>query len=623
MSLPIRKVKIDANEPAPFNNTTNKNLSFDLKPQLGVVNLDPAYALFRMQATVTETQAAHANATRPVGIAGGTWTTPPYGPECLVANAFLDAERTGRLENAIDCNVREQTLRFYSNTAEQIQSQAAYDGTYQWDEYKNPHTAFRRIQYPEKLTTVTYAGKTACELQPEIPIPAKRLCTMADGMKEFPLVATGEAKLSLELQDDAVTTVTAYDNASGLLFVARPVDISSGTEANRKVVTLANHYDDPRACGLWAGAPVNVQYKAMNASAGLTVEADTGDLIWDVNDNNFSISTATVTPSGTDFTAVSPATTAAVQGLTLQARFTNPTTSDTNPYSQTKLDLDVCVASAGLNIGDQFTWTHSGYDFTFTVNDLDLAGTDVSLDTYIQSIQHDASSQVILTMNDAFTQAAGQRGAFPSVQVPNSASVSHQINKATLVVDQPVLNGKELQQLQKQINDGYKIPYFVWEREADNINSGETRIAGNYRLSPMTANVLMPRIVGNKLNSDTDGLQNYRVLLNGTPTTDYRVSLREPLYHDRIRSTWKNMNDEAMGLVRPLGNLDELYSLTPHEAAYASPPALVCQPIPMVPEEIALELDEYNSGASSSKQYVFKQKQRVLEVKGTNVQVLN
>lgn len=622
MENPIRIIKLNANESGPFTQTGTKTMNFDVPADLGVVDLDRSYVLFKMSNTATHTDASHAPATEPVAIAGGDSTVPPYDSDCLVRNSYFHSERAGRLEDGNDINILNQPLNFYGKSSQELQADTVYNGAFQYDEYKKPHSAFRDLRYAQNGTTVTYAGKTSTELEPEIRVPLPKVAKIADGMREFPIMSTGDCRLHLEIQDSAVPLMHTYEDSD--VYVTLPMDVSSSTSASRKTATLVNRHIDAESCKLWCGAPITLAYNTVTASGGLEVTADSGDLTWsvDISNADFNLDNDEITISGTDLTAVSPANTAAVQGLTLVAKFTNPVASDSNPYGQTKLDFDVCVGSAGLNPGDQFTWSFTSDNIgavtvTNTVVDTDAVKSVKSHKSYITSLAHDASNgEITVGFNDPLARVAGARTTFGSLSIPQPASSTWEISDANLVVHQHLLSPEQKEKLQKNLDAGVDIPYMVWDTERANVNSGETKFTQQFRLPPMCGNVLMSKVVGDSLVNKTDTMTKHRLEINGVQTTDRDVETREPLYHDKFIECWSNMN-------KPLKNLDERYSLDTNESAYANEPALICQTVPLMEDTAILDAVVDGTNMSSGNMYVYKQKQRVLKLSGQRAEVQN
>lgn len=618
MSTPVRIIKLPCNESGPWTNTGIKTMNFDIPADLGVIDLDRSYLLFKMTATTTETDASHNDALRPVGIAGGQPSIPAYDSDCLIRNSYFHSERAGRLEDLNDANVLNQALNFYSRSGEDIQADTVYNGAFQYDEAQRPHSAFRKLKYLNDAGELVANNQaTDGEVSPEIRIPLPKVCKMADGLRQFPVFATGDCRLHAEIVDDTVTVMSTV-TYTGENWLAEAMDTSGGL-TGRKEVKLLDWYQDPQGLNLWAGAPVNVAYNEVTTSGGINPGASSADLWWHPTsqaDVNFDIATQVVTLSGADFTAVVGNQTG-IEALTLNLNFTNPAMSSTNPYDQTKLTVDVCAGGLGLFPGDEFTATAAGVNWTFKILDNTAVPVVKSHNDIITSIDHSASSGLCtITLENGLTQVANGHAGGVTLSVPAAASNTWQIDEANLVVHQLLLSPDQMTQMEKNVNAGIDIPYMVWDTERANVNASETLYANQFRLPPRCGNVLIVKPDNDNILNQTDTVTSYRYEINGTQTTDRDVDVREPLYFDRILECWANMNKEVK-------NLDERFSLDTTETLYSEAPMMSCQPVPLMNEPGILDYRCEATGMTSGLLRCYKQKQRVLKLSGQRAEVEN
>lgn len=629
MATPVRIVKIPSNESGNWTATTSRTINFDVPADLGVVDLDKSYLLLKMEADTNDTLVP--DAVRPVALAGGSSALPAYNSSCMVKNSYLHSERAGRLEDHNDCNFLNQALDFYSESGQEKQSQTIYNGAFHWDEYGKPRSIFRELRYLEEADDAfddydlaTGVDDMTPNLTPEIRIPLKKVAKFADGMKQAPLFAMGDTRLHVELQNNNVKVLHTYADLGETFELNGIRDISGTSDAARSTSTLTAGYYDPKNLSLWGGAPVTLAYSTGDNSGSLVVETLTDKLNWYPSVPNFTRDTGDVTVSGADFTVVAGNATA-INGLVLNLSFENPTTD--NQYTLTELSVDVCVGSAGLVVGDEFIVTGAviGGDMTASLTFIvrDHTGIDSTPDpitTYITGLSHDADTgKVTVTWAEpvpsvARGQAGGENMALTLLDV--DADPTWTVTEANLVLHQLLLSPQQIEEMQKNINKGVDIPYMVWDREVVNVNANTTALAQQYRLPPQCGNIVILNSNNTDLVGKTNTVTDYRFEINGTQTTDTNVSVREPLYHDRIVETWSNMNKE-------LKNLDERTSLDTTEEDFGEEPAIFPQPVPLMPESSIVDFRATATGMAASNMYVYKQKQRVLKLSGQNAEVQN
>jgi hypothetical protein len=626
MSTPVRILKIPCLDAGPWSNTGVRVMNHVIPADLGVVDLDKSYLLLQMSATTSETLAEHEGALRPVAIAPGETDIPPYDSDCLIMNAYLDSERAGRLEDAPDNrNILGQALNFYGRSGADIESATVYNGTFQYDEYQRPHSNFRDLRYlgDPQCTNIPDNRATAV-LQPEVKIPLNKIVKFADGMTQCPLFATGDLTLHTELQDNTIKVMHVHQSSAIETFA--PVDIS-GTDAT--LLRMANHYYDPGNFRYHVGAPISLTYTTYNTSAGLTVAPNSSQVNWYASDPNFALADGAVVLTGNSFESFSPMDqSGAVKGLTLQLNYTNPDEDAANPYDQTKLTLDVSVGSAGLYPGTTFVSNINDVSMYFEIQGINGGTTGVTHDTIISGLQwvaptgpvYDAdTTQVVVELADPLPDvASGWAAGYFETPAPESDTPDTEIIQADLVVHQLLLNDQQLGALQSNINAGVQIPYMTWKSQEVNVTDSETNFAYTYDLPPMCGNALLLKPPNDSLIGVTDGVTDYNFRINGTDTTDIPVTIREPLYHDRILETWTNMNKD-------LKNLDEKYSLDTTEENYNADvvPMVACQPVPLMPEASLLDFRCRSTGMTPSKMRCYSQKQRTLKLTGQKAEVLN
>lgn len=619
MTTPVRIIKLPCNEAGPF--TTAKSMNFDIPSDLGVVDLDKSYVLFKMSATTTHTEARHDDAVRPVAIAAGQANRPAYESDCLVQNSYLHSERAGRLEDLNDGNYLNHALHFYGQSEAERQAATVYNGAFQYDEYKKAHSAFRDIRYLAE-DCVNAVTSSVSNLTPEIRVPLKSVCKVADGMSQFPLFAVGDCRLHLETVQSGIKVMHAYEyDGPSYEYNLYPIDLSAAdTCAN-----MINHYVDPAACPLWPGAPVTIRYSHETAGGSLTVAADSAQIDWQVDDPNFSVATLSTTVSGSEFEDADfyPMDSSAdLKAVVLDLNFTNPDKDGNNPYGQTKLLVDVCSGSANLKPGYRMATNVGNYKFTFTVLDTDAASTGpVTHHTKIKSLHWSntstAEGNVRVVFDDAFPVVASAMTNDASIEIVDpAADPTWEISDANLVLHQLLLSPDQMAAMEKNVNAGVDIPYMVWDTERANVNANETKYNRQFMLPPMCGNVLMIKAGAANLINETDTMTNYRYQLNGTQTTDREVEVREPLYHDRIIECWANMNKD-------LKNLDEEYTQNSHEVVFTEKPMISCQPVPLSAQNTILDYQVEATGMSAAPLRCYKQKQRTLKLSGQKAVIEN
>lgn len=607
MSLPVKLVKLTSDETGPFTPTGVKVANFHIPQSLGFVDLDSAYVLLKMSADTT-TNSTETTAVRQVAIGLGS-DKPKYDPDVFIRNSYLESERAGRLEDHNDCNIINQVLHFGDRSGEDLQSMTAYDGTFEVDEYGIYRSNFRDLRFLDSssdsfsnYSLTNGVDGRAPNLTPEIRVPLKSVCKMADGMKQFPLAAVGDMVLHLEFEDDTYTLLRQHD--PNLEYECRGFDVSSTDARNSAVLT--DHYVNPKSIGLFGGMPIHI-------TGGYDTSGDIVSAEMYTIPADFTATAGTYEISGAHLTE----TTGTGAQFTL-------TVTDTS-YSTPDLALTIDAGGAGYHSDTVIQVNGANWgaaaDVSLFIQTYEVGTIDTGIDvnTYITGLTHNYNGEpgaIRVTWFDAIDACAGDYKANNVVlsQVANDGTPTWSISDANLVLPQLQLNKAQIEAFNKNLKKGIEMNYMVWDSEVVNQDAAN-RYDRQFRLPPMCANVIgvTPR---GSLFSDRDNVDKFRFKINGTITTDRDIEDKTPLYYDRVMETWNNMG-------RDLKCLDVQRRLDTNTAYANNEPFIYPQPIPLMPQESQLDLNVRSSTQTAGNLYMFKQKQRTLKLNENGAQVIN
>lgn len=612
-NLPVKLMKIPSEYSGTLTATGTRNIDFHVPEALGFVDLDNAYLLLRMGADTATGQdpTSLPTAIRPVAFGAGA-DRPKYDPDVLVRNAYMEASRVGRLEDHNDCNLINQTLHFHERAGEDLQSNTLFDGTFETDEYGRVRSNFRDIRYLEasgdSFSGYSLTGGATGEnrppvLNPEIRIPLKSVCKMADGLDMFPVAAVGDLHLHCELEDQTHELMEV--DSGGDLLNLKGVD-NSGVAVNE--FYLSQHYYDANQIPLWGGQGVSILGGA------------------DVSNPIQSVTTYTI-PA--DYTATvgtyADLSGAQVTGGSGTGAVFTVTVADGDPYDTNPVTVALDASGDGYLATDTLVipGTHWGSDASLYL-DVRTTGPGIGsgVNANITGLVHNADGvpgQVKVTLSDSIPAGPANQTLNNLILIPVSTdgTADWSVIEANLVVPQLMMNKGMQQQYQQELAKGIDIDYMVWDVEAANQDSG-SRFNRQFTLPPMTGNVIAVTPRDNLLFPNRDNASTFRWKLNGEYTTDNAIAQKSPLYYDRVQDTFNNMGKQ-------LKNMDCLYRADTNRFFTASAePMIMPQPVPLMPEQSMLDLEVYASpNLTQGNIYCYKQKRRTLKLNNNGVELMN
>lgn len=607
-NLPVKLVKIPSDYAGTLTANGIRLMDFKIPADLGFVDLDKAYLLLKMNADTGsgQTVASRPNAIRAVGFGAGA-DRPKYDPDVLIRNAYMDAANVGRLEDHNDCNLINQTLHFHERSAEDLQSNTIYDGTFETDEYGRVRSNFRDLRFLEvsgdsftnySLTSGVDGRKPV--LTPEIKIPLKSVCKMADGLSQFPIGEVGDMHLHCELEDTTHELLNVFSGVTTSNL--KGLDASGVTNAS---FILAEHYHDAKAVPYWGGQPVSVV-------SGYDVCGHIAAVYPWTEPLDFTATAGTYTVSGADLAG----------GSGTGAEFTI-TVTDKSPYDTNQVTVAIDNSGANYVATDTIvvSGTHWGSDASLYMS-LQTGGSVVGATTSgeIIGMEHNYNGvlgQVRITLSNAVP--AGTAGQVLNggllTSIPSNGTADWSVIEANLVVPQLMMNQAELNNYRQMLAKGIDIDYMVYDVEAANVDGG-SRFNRQFTLPPMCGNFIAVTPRNDYLLPYRDLASSYRVKVNETYTTESAIAEKSQLYYDRIIQTYDNLGKD-------LKNLDCEYRLDTQVAYDASgEPFVMMQPVPLMPEQSQLDLEIHGS-LTQGTIYGYKQRKRTLRLNNNGAELMN